>query len=98
MSRSHAGRIAGLLCVLLLAACLVALLVSLRSAGSPEPKNAAEDNTFGMLLIDIPDDESAAFTMLPVWAFMCSLWTKIVRHTGWAYVRAIGYPVSMVLP
>ncbi|MBP3646664.1 MAG: PDZ domain-containing protein [Clostridia bacterium] len=61
MSRSHAGRITGLLCVLLLAACLVALLVSLRSAGSPEPKNAAEDNTFGMLLIDIPDDESAAF-------------------------------------
>lgn len=61
MMRNRAGRIAVLLGVLLLAACLVARFVSLRSAGGPESEIAAEDNTFGMLLIDISDDDAAAF-------------------------------------
>lgn len=61
MSRSHAGRIAVLLGVLLLAACLAALAFYMWPVGKTESENATEDNTFGMLLIDIPDDESAAF-------------------------------------
>ena len=61
MMRNRAGRIAVLLGVLLLAACLIILTVCLRHAKMPEPVNTAEDNTFGMLLIDISDDDAAAF-------------------------------------
>lgn len=61
MGQKNRYRIAALLCALALIFCLAALTVYLIWAGMRDTPTETESDTFGMVLIDIPDDEAAAF-------------------------------------
>jgi len=61
MMQHKNGRTAAVLLVLMLAACLAALACYLLPGFVHESPQAAKDDTLGMVLIDIPDQDAAAF-------------------------------------